>query len=179
MPVIDIVLFVIIGGFGLAGLAFGLVHTLGSLVGTVAGAYLASRYYEPVANWLISITGWNANLSRVVIFILTFLIINRLVGFLFWIVDRALSIITRLPFIHSLNKILGLVFGVLEGAITLGLIIFFIERYPISPAVMNQLALSNVAPALSRLGNILWPLLPDALRLVQSSINYVQGIFVH
>ncbi|MEK7623999.1 MAG: CvpA family protein [Patescibacteria group bacterium] len=178
MQLVDLILIIIIGGFGLFGLWFGFVHTLGSLLGTVIGAVVATRYYEPVADFIIGFTGWeNTNLVRVIVFIIAFLIINRLVGFLFWIADRVLSLVTRLPFINSIDRLLGLVFGLIEGALTLGLIIFFIERFPLSVFVMEHLALSTVAPYLSNLAALLWPFLPEAFRLLDSSIDYVENRF--
>ncbi|MCF6269457.1 MAG: hypothetical protein L3J41_07095, partial [Melioribacteraceae bacterium] len=47
------------------------------------GAFAASRYYGVVSDVLVNITGWNENVSRVIMFIIIFLIINRFVGFLF------------------------------------------------------------------------------------------------
>ena len=88
---IDLSFLVIIGGFSLFGFWFGFIHTAGSLMGTLAGAYLASRYYEPMAQWLINITGWQGNTARVVMFILAFFVISRAVGFLFFIVDKFIS----------------------------------------------------------------------------------------
>ena len=88
MPYFDIVLVVIIVLFGLFGLWFGLIHTLGSLAGMVVGVFLASRYYEVGANWLMSLTGWGDNFSKVLIFIIAFFVINRLVGLVFWIVIK-------------------------------------------------------------------------------------------
>lgn len=175
MFLIDIILLSIIGGFALFGLWFGFIQTVGSLVGTVFGAYLASRYYEPMADWIIHVTGWGENTSRVLMFIIAFLVINRLVGFVFWILDKFLSILTHLPFIASINRLLGFVLGAIEGAITLGLVIFFIERFPLSEKIMGALAGSTVAPILSGIASILWPLLPDALKLLQSTVDYVQG----
>lgn len=173
MEIIDFVFLVVIGGFALFGLWFGFVHTLGSLIGTVIGAYLASRWYEPLSAWLVGLTGWDTNLARVIMFVIAFIIINRLVGFGFWIVDKLLSIVTKLPFIRSINRFLGLLLGIAEGMITLGLIIFFIERFPLSEHFMGWLAASAFAPGLSALAAILWPLLPDALRLLESTVNYV------
>jgi membrane protein required for colicin V production len=173
MNVVDIVLLSAIGVFALFGLWFGFVHTLGSLLGTVFGAYLATRYYGPFADILFGLTGWEGNLPRVIIFAISFLIINRLVGLVFWVIDKALSIVTRLPFVGSLNHILGLLLGVAEGAVSIGLIIFFIERFPLSLPFMEHLADSQVAPYLSAIAAILWPLLPDALRLLQSTVDYL------
>lgn len=176
MPFIDVVLLVIIFGFALFGLWFGLVHTVGSLMGTIAGAYLASRWYEPFANMVIDITGWDVNLSRVLVFILAFLIINRLVGFAFWIVDKVLSVFTHMPFIRSIDRLLGLFVGIFEGLLTVGLIIYFIERFPLAAPFMERLADSRVAPYTASFAEYLLPLLPDALRALRSSVDYVEHI---
>lgn len=178
MGLFDIILLIIIAGFAMFGFWFGLIHTLGSLLGTVFGAYLASRYYEPMADWLINITGWGENTSRVLMFIIAFLIINRLVGFGFWIVEKFLHIITSLPFIKGLNRILGLLLGVFEGLITLGLVIYFIERFPLGDWVMERLADSIVAPYAVSTAEILLPLLPEALKMLQSTVDYVENMIL-
>lgn len=175
MEFIDIVLLIIIGGFGLFGLWFGFIHTLGSLIGTLLGIYLGSRYYEPFATWLTGVTGWGENLSRIVMFAVAFIIINRLVGFLFWLLDRFFSLVTHLPFIRSIDRLFGLIFGIAEGIITVGFIIFFIERYPLSPVFMEKLSVSIVAPFTVGVAAILWPLLPEALRILKSTVDYVHN----
>jgi membrane protein required for colicin V production len=171
MSLFDIILLVIIGIFALAGLWFGLIHTLGSLAGTVVGVFLATRYYEPAANWLVNTTGWGANFSKVLIFIIVFFIINRLVGLAFWIVDKILSIFTKLPFVSGINRFLGLIFGVLEGMIVLGMVFYFIARFPLGDKFMSALSTSQIAPATVKLASVLWPLIPDALKMLQSTID--------
>jgi len=171
MSLFDIVLIVIIAMFALAGLWFGLIHTLGSLVGSVLGVFLATRYYEPAANWLVNTTGWGANFSKVLIFVIAFFVINRLVGLAFWIVDKILSVFTKLPFVSGINRFLGLIFGALEGAIVLGMIFYFIVRFPLGDKFMTALAASQIAPPITKLDSILWPLIPDALRMLQSTVD--------
>ena len=173
MSLFDIVLLIIIGGFTMFGFWFGFFHTLGSLFGTVFGAFFASRFYEPMSHWLVGITGWNENTSRVVMFIIAFFVINRLIGFAFWIVDKFFSIITHLPFIKWINRLLGFILGLLEGMITIGLVVFFVERVPLSEGIMESLSHSVVAPIASDIASILWPLLPSALQMLQSTIDYV------
>lgn len=166
----DLALIIIVAGFGLCGLWFGLVHTLGSLVGTVAGAFLAGVYYEPVANWLIKTTGWGENFSKVLIFIIVFFLINRVVGLVFWIMDKILSFFTHLPFINGINRILGLAFGIFEGAVVLGLIFYFIGKFPVGTNFMTWITESKIVPHLVKVASILWPLLPTALKTIQSVI---------
>ncbi len=173
MSIFDIVLLVIISSFALFGLWFGLVHALGSLIGTAFGVYLASRYYESTAGWLINFTGWNQNYVRVIIFVVTFLLITRLVGFLFLIMEKILTIFTRLPFIHGLDRLLGAIFGTLEGAIVIGVSLFFISRFPINLAFMEGMANSQLAPPLVKLASILIPLFPEAIRILRSTIDSI------
>ncbi|MBP6859022.1 MAG: CvpA family protein [Candidatus Magasanikbacteria bacterium] len=171
MSIFDISLLVLIAGFGLFGLWFGLVRTIGSLIGTVVGVYVASRYYEPLANWVIGFSGWSQNHVKVIVFIVSFLLITRLVGFVFWLLEKILSIFTRLPFLSGIDRILGFVFGLLEGAVVIGISLFFIARFPISLPFMEGLAQSHVAPPLVRFASILIPLFPEALRILHSTVD--------
>lgn len=173
MSLFDLVLVIIIGGFGLVGLWFGLVHTLGSLIGTVAGVYLASRYYGFLADWLIKVTGWAGNFPKVVTFIVAFIIIDRLVGLVFWVLDKILSIVTRLPFIRSINRLFGFVFGLAEGIIVVGMAFYFINFFPLSAKFMNMAVDSKIVPYTVKVASVLWPLLPKALNVLQGSLGQV------
>jgi uncharacterized membrane protein required for colicin V production len=175
MPLIDIILICIISGFAFFGLWFGLVHTLGSLLGTVLGVYLASRYYEPVAEWLISATGWGDNFARVSVFIIAFLLINRLVGMVFFFIQKFTRIFTSLPIIKSIDRLLGGIFGLFEGVITIGIIIYFIDKFPLSDKIMDMLEISNIASTALIIATILIPLLPEALKVLTSTVETVEA----
>ena len=122
-------------------------------------------------NWVINITGWSQNYVKVIIFVLTFILLARFVGFIFWIMEKVLTIFTRLPFIHGLDRLLGAIFGTLEGAIVVGVSLYFIARFPISLSFMDGLAHSQLAPPLVKLASILIPLFPEALRLLRSTVE--------
>ncbi len=171
MTLFDVGQILIIGGFALFGIWFGLISTLGSLLGTVLGVYLASRWYAPFAEWLINITGWTGNFPKVVVFIISFLLINRLVGFGFHLLDRSLSIFTRLPLLNGLNRLLGLIFGLAEGIIVLGIAFQFINKYPLAPWFMEQLGRSKIAPLCLQAASILWPLVPEAVTKINDYFN--------
>ncbi len=170
MPWFDIVIIIIIAGFALFGLFFGLVHTLGSLIGTILGVFLASRWYAPFADWLLHFTGWSSNLAKVIMFVIVFIIINRLIGFAFFLVDKILSIFTRLPFINGLNRLLGLVFGFAEGVIVVGITFYFISRFPLSVGFMTAAQNSKIVPLCTAVAAVLWPLVPGAIRSLQNAL---------
>ena len=174
MELVDVILLLIIGGFALAGVWFGFVHTLGSLIGTVFGIYLATRYFEILSGWLVKVFGWEGNAPKVLAFIVAFFVINRLVGFGFWFLEKFIGFLTRLPFIRSLNRLLGLLLGLAEGVITVGAVIYFIERFPLSLPFMGHLANSQVAPYTVSVATVLLPLVPEAIKLLQSTVDYVE-----
>lgn len=171
MGLFDVVLLILLGGFAMFGFWFGLIHTLGSLFGTVLGAYFASRWYDEMVAWVNGITGWEGNWVDVTMFIIAFVIINRLVGFLFWLAERFFDPLTKLPFISSLNRFLGVFLGIFEGLITLGLIFFFIDKFPVGEQFMGWVEASTIVPHTVETAEILLPLIPDAIKELESAIG--------
>ncbi len=171
MSIFDVVLLGIILGFMLFGLWFGLVHTLGSLVGTLLATFLATRWYVPAAAWLSGITGWTGNFPKVLMFIMLFLLINRLVGIGFFLIDKTLSVVTHLPFIHSLNKLLGGVFGFLEGLVVVGVSLYFITKYPLGNTFMTAFKESKVAPYCVQVANVVQPFVPEAIKQIKNTFS--------
>lgn len=168
MELFDFLLLIIIGGFGLFGVWFGFFHTLGSLLGTMIGVFLASRNFEPIVDWLMALTGWEDNFSRVLVFTLLFILINRLVGFLFWVIDRMFNVVTRLPFLQGINRLFGLALGVFEGFITVGFFIHFHELFPFSDWLAMSIDSSMIAPIAIGMIAVFMPLMPDALQFAEA-----------
>jgi membrane protein required for colicin V production len=163
MPVGDIVIIIVVVLFALSGLKSGFIKTLGSLLGTVLGVYVAGHYYAPLTDLLIRFTGWSPNFIRIVVFLLLFIISNRLIGLVFWFVNKLLGVITSLPFLSTIDHILGALVGVIEGVLVVGIAIFFITRFPPSENFMTKLGESKLAPRAVQAASFLWPLLPKEL----------------
>ncbi len=176
MTLVDIVLLIIIGGFAMFGFWFGLIHTLGSLLGTAVGAFFATRWYEPMVEWIVDITGWSENVSAVLSFVITFVVINRLVGFLFSMGERFFKRFTSLPFIVSIDRFLGLLLGIFEGLVTLGIIFLFIDKFPINETLIDLLGASKVLPHTINAADILLPLIPEGIKELESTIDSVKNI---
>ncbi|MCR4314404.1 MAG: CvpA family protein, partial [Candidatus Uhrbacteria bacterium] len=110
MGFIDIVLIVIVGAFVFFGFFFGLVHTLGSLVGTIIGIFFASRLVDPTFETFGFLFG-GGTFARILIFVIIFFLITRLVGLVFWIFEKAFGVFSWIPFAKSIDKLLGGFFG--------------------------------------------------------------------
>ncbi len=173
MSYFDFLLLALIVGFGLFGLWFGLMHAVFSLVGTFVGLFFASRFYEVLGNWLMGITGWSGNFSKVSMFIIAFIFIAKLVSVFFWLIEKILGLVINLPVISGINHLLGGLFGLVEGVIIVGVCLFFIVRFPVGQNFMNKINDSKVAPYTVKPIKILLPLIPDAVKYLQSTVKSV------
>ncbi|MDD4995455.1 MAG: CvpA family protein [Patescibacteria group bacterium] len=170
MTLFDVILIVCLAGFVFYGLFFGIVQTLGGLFGVFAGALIASRIYEPIAGLFEPFFWGNENMSKVVCFIIIFILINRLVGLLFHILDKIFGFLKIIPFMKSISSLLGGLVGFIEGAFLLGGILYVASRYPIIDWLNQWMVDSSIAHYLVMIFNLISPLLPEAVRQIQSLI---------
>lgn len=120
----DIVLIVLVGGFTLAGLFFGLFRTLGTLVGTIVAALFTGQVIDLLHAQFGFLFG-GGELAKVIIYLIVFLLLSRLVGLAFWIVGKIFGIVTWLPFVKSIDHLLGGLFGFIEGIIIVGFVLLY------------------------------------------------------
>jgi len=151
------------------GLWFGFIHTLGSVVGTFGGAFFAGLSYDFIANWLIPIFG-SPNLMKIFAFIFIFLIFNRLIGFGFYVLDKMFNFLTFVPFLKTVNRLLGGVLGLFEGLLVIGLCLFIVSRFPVSDWFTSVLQDSTLAGWFIGVSVILQLMLPELLRQLKSVI---------
>lgn len=175
MNITDIIFLIIIGGFGIYGFWSGFVRAFGSILGTFLAVYLSGRYYEDLANWLTSLTHLQLNTSKVLMFIIAYFLITSVIGIAFWLINKIFKIVSIIPFVKTFNRLFGLVFGLIEGVLSVGLFVYFVERIPLSEKIMTGLSQSVFAPILSGIASIFIPLLPQALQLLHSTVNYVEN----
>jgi membrane protein required for colicin V production len=168
MTLFDLILILIVFGFIWFGFWFGLVYALGGLAGLIVGAAVASRYYDEVAKW-ISFISKNENLTKIISFLIVYIVINRLVGFIFFILDRIIRPIINLPFLKTINRLGGAIFGLVTGVLTVGLILYFVSRIPLE-WLTSLIEKSKTSSYFIELAKVLLPLLPEVLKKLKSVI---------
>lgn len=167
MSFIDIILLILLGGFVLFGFWFGIIHTLGALVGTIAGAYIASHYFSLVAIFIGDKIGGNLSVLKVITFILIFTVVNRLVGLIFYLAEKVFKVLSIIPFLKTINRLAGAVLGLIEGALVIGLILHVAGVIPLTSWFVERvLDPSSIARYLLGVARVLVPLLPEALRIL-------------
>lgn len=171
MPLIDVILVIVLSGFVFYGLFFGLIRTLGAFLGVFVGALLASRLYAPVADWVNPFFFSYNNLGRVLVFLILFSLLNRLTGFLFYLLDRAFNIISIIPFLKTINRLGGAMLGFLTGSLSIGLILYVAGKYSFLDHWFGQwLSQSDYSRFFVNFADVLLPLLPEMLKKIQSLI---------
>ncbi len=170
MTILDLILLLSVFAFVLAGLWFGFVHALGAVVGMVVSVLVAGRYYDAWGTAASGIFLGNINLARTVMFVLLMILVNRLIGLLFWLIEKIFKIVSVIPFMKTFNAILGGVLGFVEGVLVVGGALYIAARYPISAHFAAALSVSNVGVWLLQAFGILAPLLPHAVKELKSVI---------
>lgn len=170
MAIIDFILLLVLFGFVLFGFWFGLLHTLGSLLGTLLGVFLASRWYDDIAVLAQGKFAGSLNVWKVIVFILLFIIINRLVGLLFYILEKTVGLAAKLPFLKSIDRLAGAVLGFFEGAVVLGGLVFISNQFPFG-LEEKLFAVSALKGYFLAVFNILLPLVPEVLKTADSLIK--------
>jgi uncharacterized membrane protein required for colicin V production len=167
----DMILILAIAGFAFTGFWFGLIHMIGSLVGIVAASIISGKYFEFIAEKLSFLFGGNENLGRVITFIVIFVLVTRLVGAIFWLINKLFDLISIIPFLKTFNRIGGALLGLVEGVVLTSLSLFLLVRYPLGTSVNNALANSRVVDYLLDVANQVAPLLPDVVEQAKAVIG--------
>jgi membrane protein required for colicin V production len=171
ITIMDMILVLTIAGFAFTGFWFGLIHMTGSLIGITLAAIVSGQYFEFVAEKLSFLFGGNENLGRVVTFILIFVLVTRLVGVIFWVINKLFHLISIIPGLKTFNRIAGAVLGSIEGIVLVSLSLFMLVRYPLSESFTNMLANSGVVDYLLGVANKVAPLLPDVVEQAKAVIG--------
>ncbi len=69
------------------GYTRGLVQTIGQFMGAIGGFWIAKTWALPISHIVESFVPFNLGLIQIVVFVLIFFVADRLVGFIFWMID--------------------------------------------------------------------------------------------
>jgi uncharacterized membrane protein required for colicin V production len=171
VSIFDVVLILILGGFVFYGLFTGLIKMVGYIIGYFAGVWVAAHYYTQAYEWLKWLYFGHENVGKVITFIIVMTVVSRVVGLLFSLIQKVYDVLTIIPFLKSINKLAGGVLGLVEGCLTLGVVIYVGSRYSIVSSFFgSQLTGSQIAPLLNQAIGFVTPLFPQALQILKSLI---------
>lgn len=171
MSYFDIALIIIVAAFTINGFIKGFIKLLGKIVALVIGIFAASHFYLQFYEWAQSFFAPREALGKVVSFIVVFIVLTVIINFIFILIEKVFKLISIIPFTKLINNILGAALGFVEGALSIGIILFVVSKYAwIGSLFGNKLIASQLAPFFIKMVNIIMPILPQALKTIQSII---------
>ena len=123
MALLDIILLVCFVPAIVLGISKGFIKQLVDLVSIVLGAWAAFHFAEVVSNWLGNYLTWN----HTVIYVISFAIIVIVAVLLLNLLGSLILRVVKIASLGWVNRLLGLVFGVLKTAFILGIIIMLFD----------------------------------------------------
>ncbi|MEK7653331.1 MAG: CvpA family protein [Patescibacteria group bacterium] len=126
---VDLILVAILVFFAAFGFALGFIRTLGAVLGIIAGFWAASNFSGAAADWILPIFLGNLWAAKITAFVVVFILVDRLVGLIFWLVEKFFNLVSIIPFLKSINRLAGLVLGLVGGVLILGVAIFAVAKF--------------------------------------------------
>lgn len=160
----DLVLVLVVFGFTLGGFWFGLIRTLGALIGAILGVIVAGIFTNSIAN---SFFANASNSVYIVTFFVLFGLTQKIVHIIVVLLDKIFKIVSIIPFLKSINRLAGALLGFIEGSLIVGLAVYLLGRFPIE-FVEQMLLQAHYAPFFLAFGKMIAPLLPEMIRNIPS-----------
>lgn len=171
MSILDIILIVLLALSAFSGLRKGLIRSLGSIIALFLGAYITSNFYLEFYTWASQWLSLNEAAGKILAFIVLFIIASKGIAIIFYLIEKAYNLLVIIPGSKYINNILGGVFGLLEGALFLGLIFHVSSQYILFEGqIFNILTKSFVLPYLNAFIEFILPVLPQAIKAIQNLI---------
>lgn len=134
----DIIIATMVSGFAIRGFLKGLILSLTSFLGLIAGLYVAWHFSNYLESELTSLLSLSANVLKVLSFLLSFLIIIFVIHLLGLLLEKLVNI-SGLGF---LNKLGGFLLGLAKGGLFISVLFYIFVRLG-GPAWINPNTLSQ------------------------------------
>ncbi len=137
MNLLDLIIAIVILLGSIRGYQKGFFHEVATLLGLMAGVYLALLSANVVANILKSMVEWNTGVIKAVVFVVVFIIVVFLVRML----GQLLTNIFKALMLGFINRLAGFFTGMLKWALLSGLavsLLLFLEWNIIKPEVLES-----------------------------------------
>ncbi len=141
MSLVDILIWAVLVIFVVKGFMKGLVKEVCSLLSLVAGGWAAFKYYHYLAAAIRSFIHLPQHVTRVLAFILIFLVL----GLLFYLLGHLLTVMFKVMLLGGLNRVGGIVLGLVEGAFILCMALSLGTAKPMPEKLKGYLLRSRTA----------------------------------
>ncbi len=139
MNILDVILVIILILGAINGYRKGLFYEAAGLIGLVAGIYLAVLLTDIAGTIAESLTSWNIGAVKITVFIIIFILVAIIVR----LIGEALTKLFKAIYLNFLNRLAGVVFGILKWAFLLAVLITIVEYLDSSKQVISETLVEN------------------------------------
>jgi membrane protein required for colicin V production len=143
MNFVDILIWAVLLYFVVKGFLKGFVKEACSLLGLLAGGWAAFKYDHYLAEAIRPFI----HLPNSIALVLSFIFIFLFMGLLFYLLGYLLTVVCKIMLLGGINRIGGVLFGFLEGALLLCMVLYFGNSKPVPEKVKGWLSHSPSAQA--------------------------------
>lgn len=141
MNLVDILIWVVLLIFVVKGFLKGFIKEASALLGFLAGVWAAFKYHHVLANAI-----WPfIHLPQKIALVLSFIFIFVLLGLLFYLCGYLLTVVCKVMLLGAINRVGGMIFGLLEGAFLLSMVLYFGTAKPVPEKIKGWLGRSSTA----------------------------------
>lgn len=148
MSLVDILVWGVLLIFMAKGFLRGLVREVCSVLGLVAGGWAAFKYATFLAEAARPIINLPSHIATALSFVLIFL----LIGMFFYLVGHLLTVVFKIMLLGGVNRVGGVVFGGLEGALILCMVLYLCTTRPVPERFKGYLLRSPTGHAFAMAG---------------------------
>ncbi len=131
---VDIILAIPLAIGAIRGFSRGFLLEIASLIGIIAGAFLAAMFGGVAAGVLSDYVDWNPNAIKIVAFVIIFILVIIVVKLIARIIEKFFKLVG----LNFLNRIAGLVAGTLKIAFILSVVLIFFNYINRNQAFMSE-----------------------------------------
>ncbi len=131
---VDIILAIPLTIGAIRGFTRGFLLEIASLIGIIAGAFLAAMFGGMVAGLLTEYVDWNPNAIKIIAFVVVFILVIIVVKLIARIIERFFKLVG----INFLNRIAGVGAGTLKVAFILSVVLIFFNYINRHSAFMSD-----------------------------------------
>lgn len=157
---LDIVILIYLVISAVAGLAQGLIRSVLSVVGLIAGIILASNFYQQFGNVLTFVN--NEDIANILAFVIILLIVMAIAALIAFILRQ----IIRAIMLGWIDRVGGAALGLILGALSVSALLAIIAKYSNSALITD-----------SALASFFLDKFPFILGLLPSSFDTVREFF--
>ncbi|MDP2423368.1 MAG: CvpA family protein [Bacteroidales bacterium] len=158
---LDIILIIPAAWWIYRGFSKGLIMSIASLAGLVAGIYFSVYFSDLVGNWLTEQMQWHSRYMPQISFAVTFFLVVIVIQ----IIGHIFHKVADLAMLGLLNRLAGATFGLAKAAIFLGAILFVINTFDVNKKLISEetRSESRLYASLSAVFPLFWPTLKSLL----------------